>query len=125
MKIEAKIRYEEAYLPTKRHRIPRIREVDDTVKVELRELKKENAPVAMVVTDYKSYLDENQKNQFGLRDSYFHAIDGQLYSEKRDMSGSLDTGVYSFDQFISDLTRSGDCRYAVIRNESMGRAIRL
>jgi len=112
MKFEAKIRFEEGYLPTKRHRIPRIREVEEVVAVELREVKKDDAPVAMVVTDYQSYLDENGKNQFGLRDCNFHAVDGQLYSEKRDMSGSLDRGVYSFDEFLDDLERSGDCRRA-------------
>lgn len=61
MKIEAKIRYEEKYLLSKRHRKSRVREVEDTVAVELREVRKENAPVAMVVTDYQSYLDENGK----------------------------------------------------------------
>ncbi len=112
MIIEAKIRFEEEYLPTKRHRVFRTREAEETVAVELREVTKANAPVAMVVTDYQSYLDENGKDQFGLRDRNFHAIDGQLYSEKRDMSGTLDKGVYSSEQFIRDLMRYGDCRHA-------------
>lgn len=112
MKIDAKIRYEEKYLPSKRHRKFRVREVEDAVAVELREVKKENAPVAMVVTDYQSYLDGNGDRQFGLRDTAFLAIDAQLYSEKRDMHGTLDRGVYSVDEFLDDLDRSGDCRRA-------------
>lgn len=112
MKFDAYIRFEEKYMPTKRHRIPRIREVEEPISVELREIKKEDSPVALVVTDYQSYLDENGNNQFGLRDSNFHAIAGRLYSEKRDMSGALDKGTYSTDQFLCDLVRSGDCRYA-------------
>ncbi len=112
MKIDTKIKYEEIYLPSKRHRIPRIREVEETVAVELREVKKEDAPVAMVVTDYKTYLDQDGNGKFGLRDSAFLAIDEQLYSEKRDMGGGLDRGSYSFDQFLRDIERSGDCRHA-------------
>jgi len=58
MKISAKIKYYEEYLPTKRHRIPRLREKKEVVEVELREIKKENLRLALVVTDYKSYLDQ-------------------------------------------------------------------
>lgn len=110
MKLQIKIRYEEEYLPTKRHRVPRIRKVEEEIAVELREIKKEDAPVAMVVTDYKSYRDENGQDQFGLRDTSFHAIDGLLFSEKRDMSGALDRGVYTLEFFAHDLERSGDCQ---------------
>ena len=109
MKIEVNISYEEEYLPTKRHRIPRIREVEETVTVELREVKKENAPVAMVVTDYKSYLDENGRDHFGLRDTPYVAVEDQLYSEKRDMWGALDKGPYSMEAFLKDIAREGDC----------------
>lgn len=112
MNLDVKIRYEERYLPTKRHRIPRTREVEELVSVDLRELKKENAPVAMVVTDYKSYLDENGKNQYGLRDVSFHAIEGHLYSEKRDMWGALDKGLYSMKDFVREIERHGNCLYS-------------
>ena len=109
MKFDAKIKYQEEFLPTKRHRIPRIREVEETVSVELREVNRVNAPVAMVVTDYKSYLDENGKDQFGLCDSVYVAVENELFSEKRDMSGALDRGSYSMDDFKEDIERAGDC----------------
>ena len=111
MQIEAKIKYQEEYLPTKRHRIPRIREIDETVMFELREIKKDDAPVAMIVTDYKSYLDENGNDNFGLREIPFHAIEGQLYSEKRDMWGALDKGTFPLKSFISEVERHGNCLY--------------
>lgn len=111
MIINAKIKYEEEYLPSKRHRIPRIREVEETIPVELRELKRSDAPVAMVVTDYQSYIDEKGEDQFGLRETSFHAIDGQLYSEKRDMRGALDEGPYSMDLLLKAIERKGDCYY--------------
>ena len=112
MQFNVKIKYEEEYLPTKRHRIPRIRKVQETVAVELREVKSENAPVAMIVTDYKSYLDENGENQFGLQNSSYVAVENQLYSEKRDMWGALDKGSYSMEEFLKDIEREGDCGHS-------------
>lgn len=109
MKFDAKIKYEEKYLPTKRHRIPRVREVEETIPVEVREITKQAAPVAMVVTDYQSFLDEKGKDQFGLRDSVYVAVEQQLYAEKRDMWGALDKGPYSIEEFLKDVTRAGDC----------------
>lgn len=111
MLIDAKIKYQEEYLPTPRHRISRIREVEELVSVELREMKKEEAPVAMVVSDYKSFLDENGKERYELCDTPFLAIDDQLYSEKRDMRGALDEGPYSLDLFMKDLERAGNCYF--------------
>lgn len=109
MEMKTTIKYEEEYLPTKRHRIPRIREVEDSVTVELREVKKDNAPIAVVVTNYRSYLDKNGQDFFGLRDTPYFAVDGQLYSEKRDMSGALDRGPYSIEMFLKDIVRVADC----------------
>ena len=109
MKINTKIKFEENYLPSKRHRIPRIREAEEMVTVELCEIKKENAPIAMVVTDYKSFLDDNGQDQFALKDTSYIAIDNKLYSEKRDMRGALDEGPYTMDQFLKDISRVGEC----------------
>ena len=111
MKIDTKIRYQEEYLPTKRHRIPRIREVEEDIMVELREVSRKDAPVAMVVTDYRSYLDENGKDHFGLRDVSFYAVGGRLYSEKRDMWGALDKGPLLMKDFVREVERHGNCLY--------------
>ena len=119
MKIDTKIRYEEEYLPTKRHRIPCVREVEENIEVELREVSRKDAPVAMVVTNYQSYIDENGKDEFGLRDKAFLAIDGQLYSEKRDKQGALDKGPYSMADFVRELERHGNHYY--VRNYNNGK----
>ena len=102
MQIEAKIKYQEEYLPTKRHRIPRIREVEESVMCELREIPKKDISLALMVTSYQSYLDESGKDHFGLLDTPFLAVDGQLYTRKKDMSGALDRGPYSLEAFIKD-----------------------
>lgn len=112
MKIDVKMKYQEEYLPTKRHRIPRIREVEEQVTLVLREVTRNEAPVAMVVTNYQSYIDENGKDEFGLRDSEYLSIDGQLYSEKRDMSGALDRGAYPIEDLLRAAERAGDCYYS-------------
>lgn len=102
MKFDAKIKYQEEYLPTRRHRIPRVREIEEIVPVELRELKKADAPLAMVVTNYKSYLDADGKDQFGLVDTPVLAVGENLFTRKRNMSGALDKGPYSLEAFIKD-----------------------
>ena len=48
MKLFAKIRYFEKYLPTKRHRIPRLREKEEVIEVELREITKEDISIACI-----------------------------------------------------------------------------
>lgn len=111
MKIDTKIKYEESYLPTKRHRIPRIREMEEGVTVELREIRKEAAPVALIVKNYQSYVDEQGANQFALRDTPYLAFEGRLFSEKRDMRGALDQGAYPLDQFLEDAVRVGNCTF--------------
>ena len=102
MKIDAKIKFQEEYLPTKRHRIPRIREVTENVTVELREISRKYAPLAMIVSDYKSFVDESGKDQFDLVDTPILAVGEQLYKQKRDMSGALDRGPYTLDAFLKD-----------------------
>lgn len=112
MKFDVTITYQEEYLPTKRHRIPRIRDVEEGVTVELREVSRKDAPVAMVVTDYQSFIDEDGKDRFDLRDTAFLAVDGALYTEKRDMWGTLDKGPMPLDAFLEEAGRRGDSYYS-------------
>lgn len=110
MKINAQISYNESYLPTKRHRIPRLRAVEETVEIELREVKKEDAKLAMTVTDYQSYLDPDGKDHFGPKDKDIFAIGPDLYTQKKDMSGALDKGEYSLSRFVGDVQIYGKTR---------------
>ena len=103
MKFDTKIIYQESYLPTKRHRIPRFREAEETISFEFREIHKTEASLAMVVTDYQSYLDESGTNQFGLVDTPIFAVNDQLYTQKKDMYGALDRGAYTVDALIEDI----------------------
>lgn len=111
MKLNTKIRYEEEYLPTKRHRIPRIREVEETIEVELKGIKKDEAKLAFVVSDYGSFLDGNGESQFGPVKTEIFAVDNTLYTQKKDMWGVLDKGPLSMTDFIREIERHGDCYY--------------
>lgn len=105
MNLDVKIKYKEQYLPTKRHRNYRIREVEETVPLALREVSKDDLSLAMTVTDYHSYLDADGERQFGLVDTPIHVYNGQLFTRKKDMYGALDRGPFSFDQLLLDLER--------------------
>lgn len=107
MKINAKIKYNEEYLPTKRHRIPRIREVEDTVEVELREIEKEDAKLAFRVTKLGSFLDENGENQFGPTKKEIYAVDNTLYTKSKEMRGALDEGEVSLNSKIQAIETFG------------------
>lgn len=107
MKINANIKYFESYLPTKRHRIPRLREVEETVGIELREVQKSDAKLAMTVTDYQSYLDSEGKDHFGSMDMDLYAVGQDLFTEKRDRQGALDKGEYPLDRFLVDVQDYG------------------
>jgi hypothetical protein len=52
---KANIRYRESYLPTPRHRIERLRLINEEIKVELREVTGEQAPVAFRMTDPRGF----------------------------------------------------------------------
>ena len=116
MNLDVKIKYREQYLPTKRHRNYRIREVEETVPLELREVSKDDMSLAMTVTDYQSYLDTAGEHQFGLVDTPIHVYNGQLFTRKKDMFGALDRGPYAFEQFLQDLEQRFS-RYALPSRE--------
>lgn len=76
MKLYIKFRFNEEYLPTPRCRKPRVREVDSSTCVNVRECHKEDAPLVMMV---KSYECEERE---------IRAFKGKLYKniQWRDMN---------------------------------------
>lgn len=110
MKFEVPIIYEESYLPTKRHRIPRIREVESTFPIELKEVKKEEAPVALGVLSYQPCVNEKGEQDVELREKPYYAYDGNLFVEKRDLYGGKDLGPYKAQDFFDELSRIGRYR---------------
>ena len=89
MKLDAVICYEEEYLPSKRHRIPHKREVQEVVQAELKEKKRDAFSLALTIHDYQSYLGEDGESQFGMVETEYLTDKENLYIEKREQSGAL------------------------------------
>lgn len=115
MKINTTIKYEEQYLPTKRHRIPRIREVEEPVTVELREVNRSDVSVALIVSAHKHYIDGDGNHQFGSRDTPYLAYNGELFTEKRDVFGVEDRGALTLHDFQAEIERRGNYYYSSAR----------
>lgn len=89
MKLDAVIVYEEEYLPSNKHRIPRKREVQEVVQAELKEKKRDAFSLALTIHDYQSYLGEDGESQFGIVETEYLTDKENLYIEKREQSGAL------------------------------------
>lgn len=95
MLFNIKFWHEEKYLPTKRHRIPRIRLVENNVDVNIKELTEKEFPVAFIVHDYqsvydnaKSYNDFNGGGDFRMFSEEIRTYDGKLYKPVRITHGT-------------------------------------
>lgn len=89
MKLYAVIIYEEEYLPSKRHRIPRQRRVEEVVQAEVKEKKRSEFSLALTTRDYQSYLREDGENQFGIVETDYLTDKENLYIEMRERQGAL------------------------------------
>ncbi len=52
MKLQVKYKYKEGYLPTKRHRKLRYRDVEDEIEITITEATEQEAPIALRVHKY-------------------------------------------------------------------------
>lgn len=102
MKFDAVIVYEEEYLPSKRHRIPRQRQVEEVVQAELKEKKRDDFSLALTIHDYQSYLGEAGESQFGIVETECLTDKENLYIEMKERAGALILEKSSID----DLSRS-------------------
>lgn len=75
MKVKLNFNYNEEYLPTKRHRIPRIREVEDSIDVNIIELTKQDVELAFTVKDYGN----DQKGNFRKLNIPYYAYDNCFF----------------------------------------------
>ena len=58
MKMEVKYTYSEGYLPTKRHKILRYRDIEEVTTISIKEIKKEEAPIALRVHNYDGNIED-------------------------------------------------------------------
>ncbi|WP_304841992.1 hypothetical protein [Dubosiella newyorkensis] len=89
MKLDALIVYEEEYLPSKRHRIPRKREVEEVVHVELVEKSRSDFSLAFTVHDYQSRLGADGESEYGIVSTEYLTDKENLYVEMWERQGAL------------------------------------
>jgi len=92
MKIEVKYNYTEGYLPTKRHKILRYRDVVGMTMVEINEIKKEDAPIALRVHNY----DETIKDYRYWNNKLWTVV---MWQERH--CGK--EGLYPIDEFLNSI----------------------
>lgn len=114
MKTTIKLWYEEKYLPNKRCRKLRSRVVSKNVDIDVREVSKEEFPVAFVIHDYesvyegaKSYSDFDGNGEYKMFSEEIRTYNGKLYKPLRVMYGTaistnfepLDTLKYKLQEY--------------------------
>ena len=99
MNITVVYEYEESYLPTKRHRIPRWRNVEGETVVTIKEVSKSDAPVAFIV------------NEINVTDKY-HWVDEQLWVplQWKDMHCDK-TGLYPISELVKHIQQYSPYSY--------------
>ncbi len=76
--------YKQEFLPTKRHRRLRFRNIYDELDVQIKELADDDFPIAFIVTDYDFlYERDGQEPEFKLHDMEIRYHDGELWKAVR------------------------------------------
>lgn len=102
MEIISKYYTKQKYLPTKRHRRERVRTVENTEAVTIREISESEFPIAFIVNEYQSVY-ENAKTHKDFKDDSRYTF--KIFSEEiRTFDGRLFKPVrYSYGAAISTL----------------------
>jgi hypothetical protein len=101
MKLTVKYEYQEEYIPP-RCRNPRCRQIEKTMSVNIREITSEEAPVAMIVTDY-----ETRDGQFGVCDIPYRWYKNKLFKVYRHQGGSSTGNLYTLDDVAYNINQNG------------------
>jgi len=101
MKIEAKYTFQESYVPP-RCRKPRYRDVDKTTTVTIKEITSEEAPIALIVTDYGT-----RNGIWGVCDTPYRWFGGKLYKLYRHQSGDNTGELRTIDNVKYEVSREG------------------
>lgn len=110
MKINVNYYYTQEYLPTRRHRKTRTRELNNTVAVNITELTAEEFPVAFIVHDMKdvcdgatSYMDfENKETHYGMFAEEIRTYKGNLYMPIRITHGVGISTLFEDSSYIKE-----------------------
>ena len=111
----------EKFLPTKRHRKERLREVRDNVKVDIQELIPNNFPVAFIIDDYCSVFDtpeyDNNKTEYKRFQREIRTYNGELYMAVNVSHGAAISTHYEPLSYIEDKLRDWYTRFSWYEKE--------
>jgi hypothetical protein len=120
MKIKVRYKYQEGYLPTPRCRKLRYRTAEDTVEIDIKEISKEKAPVALITVDFRNeevkYRYFNDKLYTPLQWSRIHSGKKGLLP-KSELHKYIN-GVYDYFNYekeeVADSYREDAKKYIII-----------
>ena len=107
MLYDIKFWYEQKYLPSKRHRKERTRMVEDVYTVEVKEVTKQEFPIAFIVHDYqsvyenaKTYDDFNGNGEYKMFSEEIRTYDEKLYTPVRVTHGAAISTIFESLDYI-------------------------
>ena len=101
MKLTAKYEYKEEYIPP-RCRKPRYRNIEKTMTVNIHEISSDEAPVAMIVTDYTT-----RNGEWGVYDTPYRWYKNKLYKIYRHESGSQTGELCMIEDVLCSINQNG------------------
>jgi len=111
----------EKFLPTKRHRKERLREVRDNVKVDIQELISDDFPIAFIIDDYCSVFDapeyDNNKTEYKRFQREIRTYNGELYMAVNVSHGAAISTHYEPLSYIEDKLRDWYTRFSWYEKE--------
>lgn len=108
MKINVDYYYTQKFLPTKRHKKVREREVKDTFSVNITELEIDNFPVAFIIHDMKSVYEnaksyndfDNTEGDFRMFSEEIRTYRKRLYKPIRVTSGAAISTLFENEKYV-------------------------
>lgn len=110
MKINVNYCYKQKFLPTKRHRYAREREIEDVISINITELAADTFPIAFIVHDMKSVQDgmksyndyASEKCRFCMFAEEIRTYKGKLYMPVRVTHGTAISTVFEDESYVVD-----------------------
>ena len=110
MKFNVNYYYNQKFLPTKRHRNVRERQIEDVLSVSCTELTKEEFPVVFIVHDMQSVQDgmtsyddyRSEKCDFRMFAEEIRAYKGKLYKPVRITHGAAISTIFEDVNYVID-----------------------
>lgn len=128
MKIKVNYYYNQKYLPTKRHRNERERQIADTLEINLRELSSDMFPIAFIVHDIKSVYQGAKSYDDFVDDKYdgyktfpeeIRAYNGELYMPIRITHGAAVSTEFEDENSLSIILKECSVKIGIVEMMSL------